>query len=124
MNAAVLLFGSFLLLCFLRVPVAVALLLSAVLAALKEGVDLIIVAQQIRQGLDSFTMLAIPLFLLAGTFMESGGIVSRIAKFADTCVGHITGLWVMWSSCATWCWRVSPVRPPQTPRLWAACSSL
>lgn len=91
MNAAVLLFGSFLLLCFLRVPVAVALLLSAVLAALKEGVDLIIVVQQIWQGLDSFTMLAIPLFLLAGTFMESGGIVSRIAKFADTCVGHITG---------------------------------
>ncbi|WP_295579356.1 TRAP transporter large permease [uncultured Oscillibacter sp.] len=91
MSSAWLLFGTFLLLCLLRAPVAVALLLSAVVAAWREGVDLIIVAQQIWQGLDSFTMLAIPLFLLAGTFMESGGIVTRIAKFADTCVGHVTG---------------------------------
>ena len=51
----------------LAVPVAFALVLSATIAVLfVGGIDLMIVPQQVYQGLDSFLLLAIPLFLLAG----------------------------------------------------------
>ena len=91
MNSAALLLTVFLVLVFLRAPVSVALLLSGIAAALNEDINLIVLAQQVWKGLDSFTMLAIPLFLLSGAFMESGGIVERIAKFSQTLVGHIRG---------------------------------
>ncbi len=91
MNSAVILLLVFLGLVVLRSPVSVALLLAAIAAALNEDINLIVLAQQVWKGLDSFTMLAIPLFLLSGAFMEAGGIVERIAKFSQTLVGHIKG---------------------------------
>ena len=60
----------------LAVPIAFALVLSATIAVLFVGdIDLMIVPQQVYQGLDSFLLLAIPLFLLAGELMSLGGMI-------------------------------------------------
>jgi tripartite ATP-independent transporter DctM subunit len=50
-----------------------------------------IIAQNMISGADSFSLMAIPFFMLAGQFMEAGGISKRIVGFADTVVGHLKG---------------------------------
>ena len=50
-----------------------------------------IIAQQMITGANTFTLLAIPFFLLAGELMNAGGLSRRIVHFAVTCVGHIRG---------------------------------
>lgn len=74
------------------VPVAFALIFSAV--ALMFHMDMYnaqIVAQNMISGADTFALLAIPFFLLAGELMNSGGLSKRIIDFAMACVGHIRG---------------------------------
>ncbi|HSC71036.1 MAG TPA: TRAP transporter large permease subunit, partial [Candidatus Methylomirabilis sp.] len=55
------------------------------------GIPVATMAQRVLSGLDSFPLLAIPLFLLAGNLMNTGGITNRIFGFADAVVGHIRG---------------------------------
>jgi tripartite ATP-independent transporter DctM subunit len=50
-----------------------------------------ILSQQMIQGANTFTLLAIPFFLLAGELMNAGGLSRRIVDFAIACVGHIRG---------------------------------
>ena len=65
---------------------------SAVLyMALFMDVPMIIIGQQMLKGVDSFTLMAIPFFVIAGGLMESGGISKRIVNFARTVVGHCPG---------------------------------
>ena len=91
MNIAVLM-GVFFVLLFLGVPIAYSLCLSAVLyMALFMDVPMIIIGQQMLKGVDSFTLMAIPFFVIAGGLMESGGISKRIVNFARTVVGHLPG---------------------------------
>ena len=91
MNIAVLM-GAFFVLLFLGVPIAYSLCLSAVLyMALFMDVPMIIIGQQMLKGVDSFTLMAIPFFVIAGGLMESGGISKRIVNFARTVVGHLPG---------------------------------
>ena len=74
------------------VPVAFALIFSAI--ALMFHMDMYnaqIVAQNMISGADTFALLAIPFFLLAGELMNSGGLSKRIIDFAMACVGHIRG---------------------------------
>lgn len=54
-------------------------------------VPMIIIGQQMLKGVDSFTLMAIPFFVIAGGLMESGGISKRIVNFARTVVGHLPG---------------------------------
>jgi tripartite ATP-independent transporter DctM subunit len=66
--------------------------LSAVLYILLYGsVSLAVIAQQMTLGIDSFPLLAIPLFLLAGMVMSEANITTRIIAFANSLVGRITG---------------------------------
>ena len=82
MDIAVLM-GVFFALLFLGVPIAYSLCLSAVLyMALFMDVPMIIIGQQMLKGVDSFTLMAIPFFVIAGGLMESGGISKRIVNFA------------------------------------------
>jgi C4-dicarboxylate transporter DctM subunit len=84
--------GTFLLLVLLSVPVAFALGGSAALALAIEGrTPLVIVPQQIVAGIDSFPMLAVPLFILAGSIMDIGGISRRLVSLAQSLVGHLPG---------------------------------
>lgn len=74
------------------IPVAFAIAISGTAYLIFESaVPLLVVAQRMVVGVDSFTLLAIPLFLLAGGLMAEGDITPRIMRFAATLVGHIPG---------------------------------
>lgn len=89
---ATILFISLIVLLILGVPVAIALGLSSAIAVLfGGGVPLIILAQREFTSIDSFTLMAIPFFILAGTLMEYGGISRRLIQFANALTGHIQG---------------------------------
>lgn len=91
MNLILLLFGTFLLMCLARVPIAIALALSSGFTCLAAGLSPVVVVQNMYAGLDSYTLLAIPLFLLAGEIMERGSVTQRLVNLARTLVGHIRG---------------------------------
>lgn len=91
MNMVWLLFLSFLVLLLIGVPVAYSLGLSSAIYFLATGMPLNMMAQRFFSGLDSFTLLCIPGFILAGNLMNSGGITSRIIDFCNKLVGHIRG---------------------------------
>ncbi|MBG0791348.1 MAG: TRAP transporter large permease [Desulfovibrionaceae bacterium] len=77
----------------LGVPVAVAMGLTAVFTFISMGqADILtMVAQRMYASTTSFTLLAIPFFILAGSLMNTGGITERIFRFARALVGHIWG---------------------------------
>ena len=88
----VVLVGAFFLLLFLGIPIAFALCLSALAyLVLYSQVPLIIIAQQMLKGVDSFTLMAIPFFVIAGCLMQNGGISRRIVDFAKKLVGWLPG---------------------------------
>jgi C4-dicarboxylate transporter, DctM subunit len=77
----------------LGLPIAVAMGLTAVLAIafLGDPVMLQVISQRIYGGTTSFTLLAIPFFILAGNLMNTGGMTERIFRFAHALVGHMRG---------------------------------
>ena len=84
---------SFIILVLLNVPVAFCMGISTVLAFLAMG-DLpafVAVAHKIATGIDSFTLLAIPFFILSGLLMGHGGIARRLIDFANVLVGRFRG---------------------------------
>ncbi len=88
----VLLLGSFALLVLIDAPIAVALGLgSALYLAVADMAPLMVVAQRMIAGIDSFTLLAIPLFLMAGLLMVHGGLAPRIVNLFAAIVGRTTG---------------------------------
>jgi tripartite ATP-independent transporter DctM subunit len=91
MSPLVILFGSFAVLVIIRVPVAFALALSSLLTAVIADLRPILVVQQMFQGLNSFTLLAVPFFLLCGQLLNTGQITDRLIRLAQAMVGHIRG---------------------------------
>lgn len=86
------LFGSLALLFVSGIPIAFALFISSLIYLLLIGeYPLNIVAQKFISGPDSFTLLAIPLFVSAGALMNLTGITRRIFGVANALVGHLTG---------------------------------
>ena len=77
----------------LGVPVCAAMggTAAAMFAGLGYSNIMAVMAQRIYNGTTSFTMLAIPFFILAGNLMNTGGITDRIFNFAKACVGHWPG---------------------------------
>ncbi len=93
-NAILILFGSFGMLMLIGVPIAFAIGISAALTFLLfMGFEqsMFIVAQQMASGLDSFTLLAIPMFILAGNIMNRGGIARRLIELAKVLGGRLPG---------------------------------
>ena len=87
-----LLFGVFFVLIMLSVPIGVALgLATSLTVCLTSSIAPVMVAQKAFTGLDSFTLIAIPFFMLAGNLMALGGIARRIVNLADAAVGKFTG---------------------------------
>ncbi len=86
-----LLFISFIVLIFLGVPVAFSLGVSSLLYLIIADIPLSIIPQRMFGGLNSFTLLCIPGFILAGNLMNAGGITDRIIHFANSLLGHIRG---------------------------------
>jgi len=85
------LLGSFCVFCALAVPVAYALGLSALVAALWADIPLEAVMLKISDGTDDFALLAIPFFVLAGGIMAEGGMATRLVNLAKVFVGFIRG---------------------------------
>ena len=81
-----------LIVCFvLNVPIGFALGVASVACVLAGDLPNIVVAQRMVAGVNSFPLLAIPFFMLAGAIMETGGVSRRIVELANTIVGHIRG---------------------------------
>ncbi|NDL68859.1 TRAP transporter large permease, partial [Anaerotalea alkaliphila] len=92
MNLAILiLFGTFILLLVLRVPVAITLGVSSIAAALYLGIPLLLISQRMVKGIGSFSLLAIPFFIISGEIMAAGGISRKLIEFSNIFVGRIPG---------------------------------
>jgi len=92
MGTIFILLCTFGLLLVVNVPVAFSMTLACILALLWQGaIPISTVTLKLYSGIDTFPFLAIPLFILAGGFMEHGGISQRLVLFAKNLVGHIKG---------------------------------
>src|ERR687896_69837 len=85
------LIGGFTVLCLLGMPVAYALGLTAIFAALWIDLPLEAVMLKVSDGTDDFALLAIPFFVLAGGIMAEGGMAARLILLAKVFVGFIRG---------------------------------
>ena len=84
--------GAFFFLIMLAVPVAFAVGIAATVGLWWSGrYPLTIVVTQMYQGVDSFVLLAVPLFILAGALMETGGMAIRLVRLAQALVGWMRG---------------------------------
>jgi len=84
-------FVIFLILLLLNVPIAYSLGGAAMFYLFTSDMNLAVLAQKFYAGMDSFTLLCIPGFMLAGALMNGGGITKRILDFCNAFLGHITG---------------------------------
>src|SRR3546814_18359127 len=86
------LIGTFLLLMIFGVPVAVSMAGASLFFVLWSGsVPDVVVAQRMIAGVESFPLLAVPFFILAGNLMNIAGITARISNFAVALVGWMPG---------------------------------
>jgi tripartite ATP-independent transporter DctM subunit len=85
------LLGSFTVLCLIGMPVAYALGLASILAAVWMDLPLEAIMLKTSDGMDDFPLLAIPFFILAGAIMAEGGMAERIINLAKVFVGFIRG---------------------------------
>jgi len=85
------LIGTFAIVCLMGMPVAYALGIAAILAALWVGIPLEAVMLKVSGGMSGFSLLAIPFFILAGAIMAVGGMAERLVNLAKVFVGFIRG---------------------------------
>jgi tripartite ATP-independent transporter DctM subunit len=85
------LIGGFAILCLMGMPVAYALGLASIFTAIYIGIPLEAVMLKTSDGMDNFSLLAIPFFILAGAIMAVGGMAERIVNLANVFVGFIRG---------------------------------
>ena len=91
-QAALILFGLFFALMFLRVPVAFALGLACVpMLLIEPRLSIMAIAQETFNAYNSFILLAVPFFLLTANLMNIGGITDRLMALSRTMVGHWPG---------------------------------
>nr|WP_297459664.1 TRAP transporter large permease [uncultured Halomonas sp.] len=87
----IVLFGVFLVLMLVGMPIAFALGISSLSFLLMADISLTIVPQRMFAGINSFVLLCIPGFVLAGNLMNAGNITEQIIRFSNALVGHIRG---------------------------------
>ncbi|WP_270470990.1 TRAP transporter large permease subunit, partial [Cloacibacillus porcorum] len=89
---AVIVFSILIVTIGLSIPIGITLGLSTGIAMwLTSDIPMVMLAQKSVTGLDSFPLLAIPFFILAGALMCNGGISRRLVNLAESLVGYITG---------------------------------
>ncbi|MGR3806896.1 TRAP transporter large permease [Pasteurella testudinis] len=92
--APIIMLLSFIILVFIGVPISFSIGISTIITGslmLPADVTVITAGQKIATGLDSFSLLAIPFFILAGSLMNSGGIAIRLINFSQVLVGRVPG---------------------------------
>ena len=90
-NVSFILFGSFIVLLFLGVPIAYSLGAATLLIIYIHDIPGVFMPQTVYSASDKFPLMAVPFFVLAGYLMEYGGISTRLINFASSLIGHITG---------------------------------
>ena len=86
------LFVGFFIMLIMGAPITFAMAVPGTLVfVLSDNLPDAVVVQKIMAGCDSFTLLAMPFFMLAGAVMSEGGITNKIVNFANSLVGHIRG---------------------------------
>ena len=85
------LFGALLILLALGVPVAFALMASALLCFVAIGIPPVVVVQRMAAGVSIFALMAIPFFIFAGDLMYRAGIAERLVRVADAAMGRVRG---------------------------------
>jgi tripartite ATP-independent transporter DctM subunit len=89
--AVTILCSSFVILMLLKFPVALVLAGSTLMTMIYMDIPLPVLGQQMIHGISSFSLLAIPFFILTGQIMGEGGLALRLVNFASLLVGHIRG---------------------------------
>ncbi|MDQ8737256.1 TRAP transporter large permease [Paenibacillus sp. LHD-38] len=89
--AIIILAASFVGLILLRFPISMVLILSSLFTAIYLDIPLAVIGQRMVQGMNSFSLLAIPFFILAGQIMSEGGMALRLINLAQLTVGAIRG---------------------------------
>jgi tripartite ATP-independent transporter DctM subunit len=85
------LLGSFLAMIVFGVPIAYSLGVSSIITMIYLDLPIIVVFQKISDGMDSFSLIAIPFFVLAGQIMADGGMARRLVNFSNLLVGWVQG---------------------------------
>ncbi|HPI99149.1 MAG TPA: TRAP transporter large permease subunit, partial [Synergistales bacterium] len=86
------LFGGLIFFLTLSVPIGIALgIITTLTLVMFSHIPTLMIAQNCFAGIDSFPLMAIPFFMLAGNLMRYGGISRRLLDLADTLVGYMTG---------------------------------
>src|SRR6186713_3272241 len=85
------LIGSFTVVCLLGMPVAYALGIASIMAAIYVGIPLEAIMLKVAGGMSGFSLLAIPFFILTGAIMAVGGMAERLVNLAKVFVGAIRG---------------------------------
>lgn len=94
LQIGLLLLASFFLMLALSVPVSISLIVSSLVtvsAALPIDLSTFVACQKMVSGVDSFSLLAVPFFILTGVLMNTGGIAQRLINLAKAFVGRIPG---------------------------------
>ncbi len=91
MNAAVVLLLTFVILLIIGVPIAVALGSTALAVIIMYKLGVVMISRNFYAGIASFSLLAIPFFVLAGMIMDKARLAEKIAKFLELLVGRATG---------------------------------
>ena len=89
--ATLILVGSFFAMLICRVPIAFAIGISSVITTLYLGIPLQQIAQLMVKGVNVFTLMAVPFFIIAGELMGAGGISRRLINLSDALVGWFRG---------------------------------
>ena len=89
--STIILLGSFLVMIFLRFPIAYAVGLSTVFCLLSQGAALVTLPQQMVKGIWSYSLMAVPFFITMGVLMGSGGISDKLIALANALVGWMRG---------------------------------
>lgn len=82
---------SFLFLMLLGVPVAITIGISAMVALYFGGINLVVISQRMFAGTDSFALIAVPFFILAGDLLAKGKVSEKLVEFADSIFGFLKG---------------------------------
>ncbi len=116
-----LLLGLFLALLAIGVPVGLAMLTSSIVNVLIIGLPPVIVAERLLSSINSFPLLAVPFFVLAGVIMNRAGLTRRLVDVSRAFVGHFPGGTAQVNVLAASSSPVSPALPRPTRRRSAQC---
>ncbi len=89
--ASLLLMGIFVVLLILRMPITFSLFASSVVTAIYLNIPLMAIVLKLVNGVSSFSLLAIPFFILSGEMMSRGGISRRLIEFSNALIGQWRG---------------------------------